>query len=119
MNDTQAKGQASHLVLEYELEAPPERVWRAITIPAFRERWLPEGELADTEPVSTKPGEEIRYRMREDTPPFLESIVTFQIMPDANGGTVLRIVHGLEHARPASKTAPAANSNEPWLMCAA
>ena len=27
------------LVLEYDLDAPPEKVWRALSIPAFRERF--------------------------------------------------------------------------------
>ncbi|MGG2475251.1 SRPBCC family protein, partial [Rhizobium sp. BR5] len=27
--------------LEYDLDEPPQKVWRAISIPAFREHWLP------------------------------------------------------------------------------
>lgn len=54
--------------------------------------------------------------MRDDEPPFLESLVTFQIRPNADGGTILRIVHGLEDERLGP---PAANSNQPWLMRAA
>ncbi|MGV6873203.1 SRPBCC family protein [Pseudochelatococcus sp. B33] len=119
MSDMEAKGKAKDLVLEYALDAPPEKVWRAISIPAFREKWLPEGELADTEPVSTAPGEEIRYRMRDGELPFLESIVTFQVSPDTNGGTILRIVHGLVDARLAPRIPPAANNNWPRLMRAA
>lgn len=34
------------LVLEYEFDAPPAKVWRAVTIPALRERWLPDCDLA-------------------------------------------------------------------------
>jgi uncharacterized protein YndB with AHSA1/START domain len=30
------------IALEYQLDAAPEKVWRAIALPAFRERWLPE-----------------------------------------------------------------------------
>jgi uncharacterized protein YndB with AHSA1/START domain len=30
----------SELVFETVLDAPPEKVWRAITIPEFRARWL-------------------------------------------------------------------------------
>ena len=29
---------APALVLEYDLDAPPAKVWRAVTIPALRER---------------------------------------------------------------------------------
>ena len=44
------------LVLEYQLDAPPEKVWRAISTPELRERWLPSRDLAADEPVSTVPG---------------------------------------------------------------
>jgi uncharacterized protein YndB with AHSA1/START domain len=119
MNETEAGRQANELVFEYELDAPPEKVWRAVSTPALREKWLPKQELADAEPVSTAPGEEISYRMRDHEPPFLESIVTFQVRPDRNGGTILRIVHGLADARLTPRMPPAANSNAPWQMRAA
>ncbi|MBN9023216.1 MAG: SRPBCC domain-containing protein, partial [Rhizobiales bacterium] len=53
------------LVLEYQLDAPPEKVWRAISTPELRERWLPSRDLAADEPVSTVPGAAVRYRMRD------------------------------------------------------
>ena len=117
--DVETDEQAKELILEYELDAPPEKVWRALSIPAFRERWLPDGDLADAEPVAAAPGEEIGYRMRDDEPPFLESIVTFRIAPNADGGTILRIVHGLADARLAQRPPTAMNDNLPRLMCAA
>ena len=110
--------EAADLVLEFKLDASPEKVWRALSIPTFRECWLPDGDLIDPKPSSSEPGKEIRYRMREETPPFLESMVTFQIEPGSNGGTTLRIVHELELAKLTSRT-PAANSNDPLLMRAA
>lgn len=119
MSDTEAERREKDLVLEYELDAPPEKVWRAVSNPSFREAWLPEQELAETEPVSTAQGEEVSYRMRDGEPPFLESIVTFQVRPDANGGTILRIVHGLADARLLPRIPTAANNNAPWLMRAA
>lgn len=87
------------LVLEYALDAPPEKVWRAVSIPAFVDKWLPNADRTGAEPVTTAPGTEIHYRMREPEAPFLESTVTFQITPDAGGGTILRIVHGLDDRR--------------------
>jgi uncharacterized protein YndB with AHSA1/START domain len=116
MSGIEADGKTKDLVLEYELDAPPERVWRAISIPAFRDKWLPKETLVSAEPVSLAPGEEIRYGMREDEPPFLESVVTFQVRPNADGGTRLRIIHGLVNARPASQ---AANDNWRCVMRAA
>lgn len=99
--------------LEYELDEPPQKVWRAISIPEFRENWLPSDALADPEATSCTPGQEVRYRMRDNDPPFLESTVTFTITPTDAGGTHLRIIHQLDEIK------PAANSNSPPLMLAA
>ncbi|CUS46860.1 MAG: SRPBCC domain-containing protein [Pseudomonadota bacterium] len=119
MNDVKGESPAKDLVLDYDLDAPPEKVWRAISIPAFRETWLPKGDLADMEPVSTAPGEEIRYRMQDGEPPFLESVVTFRVEPNAAGGTRLRIIHGLTDARLGRRPPSAANSNWSCLLRAA
>lgn len=43
----QADANLPPLVLEYSLDAPPEKVWRAVGIPALREQWLPNAVLAD------------------------------------------------------------------------
>jgi uncharacterized protein YndB with AHSA1/START domain len=86
----------AEIALEYELDAAPEKVWRAIAIAAFRERWLPEADLAGPEPIGSILGVEVRYRMREDGAPFPESTVTFRIEPGARGGALLRIIHRLE-----------------------
>jgi uncharacterized protein YndB with AHSA1/START domain len=86
----------AEIALEYELDAKPEKVWRAIALPAFRERWLPKGDLAEPEPVASIPGVEIRYRMREDDGPFPESTVTFLIGPGRQGGTLIRVIHRIE-----------------------
>lgn len=119
MNNVEAEGQKKELVFEYELDAPPEKVWRAISIPAFREKWLPNRELAEAGPISSEPGEEIRYRIRDDEPPFLESVVTFQVTPDAVGGTRLKIIHGLADARLEQDLPRAENNNWTCLMLAA
>ncbi|MGJ5130704.1 SRPBCC family protein [Bradyrhizobium oligotrophicum] len=119
MTDIKADRQSDDLVLDYELDAPPEKVWRAISIPALRENWLPRGDLADAAPISATPGEEVRYRMRDHEPPYLESIVTFQVMPNAEGGTRLRIIHGLVATTLMRRTPSAANSNRRSLMRAA
>jgi uncharacterized protein YndB with AHSA1/START domain len=113
------QAQAEHLEFEYELDAPPEKVWRALSIAEFRDKWLPKAALADAEPVGSAPGEEIRYRMRDDEPPFLESVVTFQLRPNADGGTCLRIIHRLADARAQRLLRRAANSNARCLMRAA
>ena len=86
----------AEIALEYELDAAPEKVWRAIAVAAFRERWLPEADLAEPEPIASIPGVEVRYRMREDGAPFAESTVTFQIEPGPQGGTLFRVLHRIE-----------------------
>ena len=57
--------------------------------------------------------------MRDDEPPFLESMVTFRIRPRAHAGTLLRIVHWLTDARLQPDLGRFANSNGPSLMRAA
>ncbi len=105
MTDTKSEPreetEGGEIALEVELDAAPEKVWRAVAIPAFRERWLPEADLAEPEPIASIPGVEIRYRMRDDGAP--DSTVTFRIDPGADGGTVFRVIHRIEgEARGAS-----------------
>ncbi|SFJ48757.1 SRPBCC family protein [Bradyrhizobium sp. cf659] len=97
------------LVLEYDLDAPPAKVWRAVTIPALRERWLPNSDLAGAEPESSIAGEEVRYRLRDSEPPFRESHVIFRIEPNEVGGTRFRIIQRACDDR--SKLPQAANTN--------
>lgn len=80
------------LVLEFDFDAPPPKVWRAVTIPELRQRWLPDCDLARAEPESSIPGEEVRYRIRDSEPPFRESHVIFRIEPNEDGGTRFRII---------------------------
>lgn len=114
-----AEQQQTGFEQRYELDAPPEKVWRAISIAEFRERWLPKEALADPQSLSETPGQEIRYRLRDDAPPYLESTVTFTIAANASGGTSLRIVHELTGATFERLSRSVANSNSPTLMLAA
>ena len=119
MNGKDDEGCAEEFVFDYQLDAAPEKVWRALSLGEFRNKWLPDGGLADPEPVSSAPGHEITYRMRDDAPPFFESVVTFQIRPGADDGTLLRIVHRLTDARLQPGIGRVANDNGPVLMRAA
>lgn len=114
MSESDTPNPARQLVFAYQLDAPPEKVWRALSIPAFRERWLP----AEVEAVSAVPGEAVCYRLTEEEPPFLESVVTFRLAP-SEGGTELRIIHGLTDARLAGQRPAPANSNQPLMLRAA
>lgn len=119
MNDGKIAEPQIGIELEFELTEPPQKVWRAISMPAFRETWLPKEALADPDPTSVAPEHEICYRMRDSTPPYLESTVTFQIAPNDVGGTRLRVIHELTDARGVQETKAAANNNSPVLMLAA
>lgn len=114
MSESDTPNPARQLVFAYQLDAPPEKVWRALSIPAFRERWLP----AEVEAVSAVPGEAVCYRLTEEEPPFLDSIVTFQIAPKA-GGTELRIIHRPADAGLVGQMQAPANSNQPRMLRAA
>lgn len=106
---------AVRLVFEYEFDASPQKVWRAISIPELRANWLPEQDLSRSEPVALIPEKQASYRMREAEPPFLESVVTFQIAANDNGGTSLTIIHELDDARLHLKP-QAANTNMQSVM---
>lgn len=118
MSDAPTKEQDAGIDQTYELDAPPQKVWRAISLPQFREQWLPGTDLADPQAETVTPGAEVRYRMRDSAPPFLESTVTFRIAANADGGTSLRVIHRLVDARLAGRS-QAANSNGMPVMRAA
>ncbi len=115
----EAKELDDAIKLEFDLGDPPQKVWRAITIPELRERWLPEETLAVPDAIAVTPDQKVSYRLRDDRPPFLESIVTFTITPNAAGGTCLQIVHELTDDRLDRMACTAANSNNPLLMLTA
>lgn len=119
MRECKTDQRSGRIEQEYELREPPQKVWRAISIPELRESWLPAEAFAEPEATSIKPGQEVSYRLRENAPPFLESTVTFQIAPDGTGGTRLRILHELMDGRLKQATKAAANNNGPPLMLAA
>jgi uncharacterized protein YndB with AHSA1/START domain len=53
---------AVRLVFEYEFDASPQKVWRAISIPELRARWMPEQDLSRSEPVALIPEKQASYR---------------------------------------------------------
>ncbi|MDL2400416.1 SRPBCC family protein [Rhizobium mayense] len=119
MNDLKTPVRENGIELEYDLDEPPQKVWRAVSSPELRKNWLPKEALANPDAISVTPGEEVRYRLRDDAPPFLESTVTIRIAPNANGGTSLRIIHELDDLRLRRTAKAAANNNGFSVMRAA
>jgi uncharacterized protein YndB with AHSA1/START domain len=118
MSDTAPAEDSTDIALEFLLDAPPAKVWRALSIPAFREQWLPDAMLTNADATIEIAGERLRLDMRETAPPFIESTVTFRLSPDANGGTVLKIVHRRAQGQNDVLLAVAANNNAPLMRAA-
>jgi uncharacterized protein YndB with AHSA1/START domain len=108
------------LTLEYDLDAPPEKVWRALTVPDLVTEWLGTDEAGspdDTigyELVEAEPFSRVRYAWHDGQggPP---GEVIFEIWPDGEGQTRFRLTHFATTPKPVS----AANGNAPPLACAA
>ncbi|MGX9575931.1 SRPBCC family protein [Mesorhizobium sp. f-mel] len=105
---------ADSIEFECELPDPPEKVWRALTVPDLLAAWMmpndikPEigsrfafakaGAPIECEILDAEPERLLRYSWRERPAPGnaadpLDSIVTFTLGRTASGGTHLRIVH--------------------------
>lgn len=100
---------------EFELEAPPAKVWRALTVDELLKAWLLEGTDAATEApevIEADPPHRLSWGFRDsaDEP----ALVTITLTPNDSGGTALRLVH-----RRVATLRPAANSNGPALRMAA
>jgi uncharacterized protein YndB with AHSA1/START domain len=115
--------EAGDVTVECSLDAPPEKVWRALTVPELVANWLgarPETdkEKDDNAPlyeiVEAKPFSHVRYRWRDGNSDETESFVTFELYPLRGGGTRFRLVH----AAPQPAIRPA-NGNSPPLAMAA
>jgi uncharacterized protein YndB with AHSA1/START domain len=102
------------LVFETGLDAPPDKVWRALTIPEYLERWLERPESVDVDQVAANEPHSVTYRWTErgsgDADPE-ESFVTFELTPRDNGGTWFRLTH-----RPAAPPTAANNNEAPMAM---
>jgi uncharacterized protein YndB with AHSA1/START domain len=95
------------LVFDFDLPAPPEKVWRALTIPALLDRWLlpaeesdagrfagtpePLGRHIEAEVLEAEPPRRLRWSWRERGE--RADVVTFTLLPNGDGGTALRLVH--------------------------
>jgi uncharacterized protein YndB with AHSA1/START domain len=90
---------ARSVVTECDLPEAPEKVWKALTVPRLLTRWLPDA--IGSEILVAEPNRLLRYRWagtdrdRDADGRPLESVVTFELTGTSNGGTHLRVTHGL------------------------
>ena len=101
--------EANTVVVETDIEAPPEQVWRALSEPDLAAAWLAPGEMTaepgdrftldddgrkiDCEVLEAEPPRHLRLGWRESDG-GVASEVTFTITPTPAGGAHLRVVHG-------------------------
>lgn len=135
--------EAEHsIVTECELPHPPEKVWRALTVPELLEAWLmpndirpsagehftlrddhgPDADRVDCEVLEAEPYRRLRYswRDREARSNGLTSIVTFELTQAGEETTRLRVVHsGMKAAGPVMMLSPANMNAAPRLARAA
>ena len=118
-NDLPAKENESSVIVECDLDEPPEKVWRALTVPEHVADWLLPNDMR-AEPgsrftlkadevdggnitcdvLAIEPNRLISYSWRgeealrdaDDRP--LDTVVTFILSENGTGGTHLRLVHG-------------------------
>jgi uncharacterized protein YndB with AHSA1/START domain len=110
------------LVFEVDLEAPPEKVWRAIANPEIRDAWLGQPETGVAEVAGIEAPE--RLDLVWPTPEG-ESLVSFEISP-AEGGSHLTITHRVPQAatvltfkpKAAVSAIPASATAPRWRMAA-
>ena len=84
------------LVYEFDLEAPFEKVWYALTNPQVLTQWmLPErhepGADVDLQLAACDPPHYVAYYWRAGDEP--QSLVTFELRTAHGGGTRLRLTH--------------------------
>ncbi|HEY2482910.1 MAG TPA: SRPBCC domain-containing protein [Caulobacteraceae bacterium] len=72
-----------------DLDAPPDKVWRAVTEPDLRAAWLGEAEARACEVIEADPPERLVLGWTLDEP---ASTVTIEIEP-RDGGSRLTITH--------------------------
>ena len=118
------------IVLDYDLDEAPEKVWRALTRPELVAAWLgpndivPEvgrrfalepapDKVVDCEVIEADPERRLSYRWREadGRGGVVDSTVTFEVTPTPLGGSHLRLVHSGFRAAGAGSMMGAANDN--------
>jgi uncharacterized protein YndB with AHSA1/START domain len=121
---------AEDIVLDYDLDEAPEKVWRALTRPELVAAWLGPNDIVpevgrrfmleptpdkavDCEVIEADPERRLSYRWREEDERggVVDSTVTFEVTPTPLGGSHLRLVHSGLRAAGAGSMTGVANDN--------
>jgi uncharacterized protein YndB with AHSA1/START domain len=99
------------VIVDCELDEPPDVVWRALTTPALTAVWLAEGDIkaevghqfelqleagpVECEVLEADPRRRlsVSWRERDEAGELVESEVSFVLTPTISGGTRLRLIH--------------------------
>lgn len=102
--------EALRVVVECDMDSSPEKIWRALTIPALAQEWLGLGaDAVQYEVLEALPHTRVRYSWRDETASQPDSIVTIELTPLPEGRTRFRLTHGVAE----TATLMAANTNRP------
>lgn len=122
----EADDRSDAIVVECELEAEPEKVWRALTVPELVSAWLdvPAADQANVDTtgpayriVEALPFSRVRYAWNDASTSEPETFVTFDIEAQPGGGTWFRLTHSADIA--GRREIAAANTNNPLMALAA
>ena len=90
--------QTDEVVFECALDAPPEKVWRALTIPEYLARWLRPADDVEIAMVTAVENQSLSYRWRDTGKGAIagveDSLLTFELTPTTDGGTWFKLTHG-------------------------
>ncbi|MEO3999855.1 SRPBCC domain-containing protein [Mesorhizobium sp. CAU 1732] len=104
------------IVVDCELDAAPDKVWRAVTVPELAEQWITDDRerhdgrsytLLDAEPCTR-----VRYAWTDRASSEPETVVTIDLTPTPDGRTRFRLTHSIAAREPLC----AANTNRPHAM---